>query len=369
MKRNPFQYQTEVTGPSFIDRTEDLATLRRHCINGRNIILVAPRRLGKSSLIQETFRRLPANVLPLYVDISKTGQEGDVAQRILTALAAKAFGRVERAWRWILDHFRRTRPIVRAGPDGPEFSFEVADAGLPELEETLGLLEATARRQKKRIVLAIDEFQKIVERDKTGETIGAIRGIVQHQSRVSYIFSGSKKHTLLGLVEDRNEPFWGQLDTMEIGGIPIHHFAPLAKRLFKKAGHPIDDATLGRVGELCFDNPKRIQELLAGLFDAGQAPTAALATEILARQIHDRRHHLEDILNDVEEGHQKRLVLALAKEGRPTRITTRQFMTRHHLGGPGFVERAADSLRKKGILTDRNWFVDPYFFHYLGDGA
>ena len=81
------------------------------------------------------------------------------------------------------------------------------------------------------------------------------------------------------------------------------------------------------------------------------------------------RHRLqfEDALDEIPEGHQKRLLLALAREGKPVAIYTKRFLQHHHLAGPTFVKKAAEALRIKGILTGAKGFVDPLFCHYLRD--
>lgn len=79
------------------------------------------------------------------------------------------------------------------------------------------------------------------------------------------------------------------------------------------------------------------------------------------------RHRLqfEDELDGVPEGHEKRLLLALAREGKPAPIYSKGFLQRHRLEGATCVKRAAEGLRMKGILNERDWFVNPLFAHYL----
>lgn len=51
-----------VTGDDFFDRDPELALLTRNIESGGNhTLIVAPRRVGKTSLIRETFRRLEQN--------------------------------------------------------------------------------------------------------------------------------------------------------------------------------------------------------------------------------------------------------------------------------------------------------------------
>lgn len=368
MRRNPFDYQHTVTGRLFVDREEEIRKLVARVRSNRNLLLIAPRRLGKSSLLLETFRRLsPSRYIPVYVDVLKTVDEGEVAQRILDALGVAAFGPLERGWLWLQKQVSRHRPAYTLDPETgqPSLVFQRVEAELPVLEDVLQLIEKTARSKRRRVVLAIDEFQTILERDRRGQTAAGIRSVIQHQRNVSYVFSGSKKHVLLGLVEDRGGPFWGQLDVLELSGIPIDHFAPLARRVFRRSRRALPEEVLRRVGALCEDNPRRIQELLAGLYDAVGPPTPEGVDRVLQEQIAAQRHLLEDLMDEVREGPQKRLLLALAREGSAQSIFSAEFVARHKIRSPAAVQSAAAALQKKGILNDRNRFVDPYLFHYL----
>lgn len=368
MAKNPFDYHHSVTGKLFVNREEEARRLRSYCTSNANVLLLAPRRLGKSSLIRETFRRLPRRThMCLYVDILKALDEGEVAQRILNELGRVAFGPARRGWLWLVDQLQRFRPAYTVDPKTgmPSITFQTVEAGLPSLERTLTLLETTARRRGRRIVLALDEFQVLMEFPDGGRVIAAMRTVIQHQRNISYIFAGSKAHVLLGLVNRRDQPFWGQLDVLELQGIPIHHFAPLAKSLFRRSHRSLPHDVLERIGAVCFDNPKRIQELLHGIYERPGVPTMEAVEEVLGMQIAAQRHRLEDVLSEVRPGHQKRLLMGLAREGFGTRLFSKSFIQKYRLDTSAHVQRAARALEDRGVLDRRNRFVDPYLYHYL----
>lgn len=369
MSGHAFEEDRPVTGSAFVNRSSEIADLTQLLVTGRNVLLVAPRRIGKTSLIEETFRRLPSRtLLPIYVDISKTGREHEVAAKILAGAVNAAYGKTRRGWDWVLEHFRRVRPTFSLHPlKGLTFGFDLADEGRKELEDVLELLEEIATRRRTRLVVAIDEFQNLLDRDADGETVGAMRGIIQHQRRVNYVFSGSKKHVLLGLVQDRNAPFWGQLKTIELGGIPVREFAQYARRQFSAGGGALADEVLQRIGERLRDNPRRIQECLAILHASQKRPRPADVDAAIDVMLHRHRLHFEDELEAIPQRHQRQLVLGLARETGPAAIYSKGFQQRHRLAGATFTKRAAEALRAKGILDDQNWFVDPLFAIHLAD--
>ena len=56
--KNPFVYQGYVSPDYFCDRTEETEELIANLQNGRNTVLISPRRIGKTGLIKNAFYRL-----------------------------------------------------------------------------------------------------------------------------------------------------------------------------------------------------------------------------------------------------------------------------------------------------------------------
>ena len=70
--KNPFKYGKEVTGYQFYDRTESRDELYRLLKDGvANVVLYAPRRYGKTSLVVNVLQRLDDPFLVHY--INRTG--------------------------------------------------------------------------------------------------------------------------------------------------------------------------------------------------------------------------------------------------------------------------------------------------------
>ena len=70
-RKNPF-ITSGYEGPEyFCDREAETKALLDGLANGRNITLIAPRRLGKTGLIQNAFHSLRRSgaAVPVYVDI------------------------------------------------------------------------------------------------------------------------------------------------------------------------------------------------------------------------------------------------------------------------------------------------------------
>ena len=72
---NPFVYQGYVSPDYFCDRITETKELIANLQNGRNTVLISPRRMGKTGLIQNAFwqlKKAEKNVICIYIDIFTT---------------------------------------------------------------------------------------------------------------------------------------------------------------------------------------------------------------------------------------------------------------------------------------------------------
>ncbi|MEE9593526.1 MAG: hypothetical protein V3W28_08095, partial [Thermoplasmata archaeon] len=80
--RNPFPYGRVVKGADFADREPELAELIRDLEAGQSILLISPRRYGKTSLMVEVLRRLEERGhLTALVDLFGSVTPTDLAER------------------------------------------------------------------------------------------------------------------------------------------------------------------------------------------------------------------------------------------------------------------------------------------------
>ncbi len=159
-----------VFGNRFFDREAELAMLRERVLDGQHILLTAQRRMGKTSLVRELFRRLEeeGEVQPVFVDL-----EGAVTPQDAIASIAAASRSARGAWSRLKS---RLGELTQAALDRLETvsvkELEVkfrarTDAGNWRSEGDL-VLEALAESGRP-VVLAMDELPMFVNRLLTGD--------------------------------------------------------------------------------------------------------------------------------------------------------------------------------------------------------
>ena len=210
---NPFRFGPLALDEAFTDRQDEIASLVADARNGQDVVVFAPRRYGKSSLVWRVAQELVKDgVLVAQVDLMRTPTKDQLAAKLAKTiheeLATRLWNAKER-----LKVFAglRLHPTITVNPNDGAVSFsfdaraatEDIDATLEELFTTLGRIAAERER---RVVLVLDEFQEVVDID--AGLIKLMRSVFQEQPEVAHIYLGSKRHMMRQIFNDENEPFW-----------------------------------------------------------------------------------------------------------------------------------------------------------------
>lgn len=371
---NPFRFGSLALDEAFADREEERAELISDVRNGQDVVIFAPRRLGKSSLAWSAIQALSAEgVLVAQVDLMTTPNK----ERLASALAASIFEQIasplERVRERALVPFRglQVQPTITVDPQDGSLSFSFAfGRGASDIDATLErLLQLPAElggSRGRRTALILDEFQEIVEIDRRLPNL--LRAVFQQQPEVAHVYLGSRRHVMERIFNDRNEPFWRSAKLIELGPIDaipfeafiVERFQATDRRL--RAG--VVAAILGRTG----GHPYATQELCYSLWE--QTPEGGEATperldDAIAAVLRSEHAHFSLLWGEISPV--QRLVLqALAKEpGHPFQA---EYRSRHALPPATNVQKALAALEKREVVLGENGayrIVEPFLSDWL----
>ncbi len=374
---NPFRYGDIAVDEAFTDREPEVAELVADMRNGQNVVVFAPRRYGKSSLVfRAAERAVAAGALVAYCDLMRTPTKERLAAALATTihddLASAASQVVERAS--TLFRGLRVTPSIELDPEthSVRFTFDSARrrrAGDIDdtIERLLELPQEIAVDRGRRVVLVLDEFQEIVKLD--AEFPNLLRSVFQRQPEVAHVYLGSKRHVLDRIFNDRNEAFWRSAKHLEIGSIPPVEFATFVKERFESTDKAITDAAVTRLLAASGGHPYGTQELAYETWE--RVPPYAHAyeedvEEALAKVLRSEHNHFARIWEDATE-HQRLLMLALAAE--PATVYSAEYQQRHDLRSSTHVQRALTTLVRDeivGRLEDGRYaIVEPFLAEWL----
>jgi uncharacterized protein len=373
---NPFTFGALALDRAFANRESEIRELVGDMQNGQDVLVYAPRRYGKSSLVLRAAQRaIRKGILVGYCDLMRTPTKerfaAALAKTIYSDLETAAGQAIERATR--LFRGLRITPTMEVDPiDGSlRFIFHGGRqrAAVDDtIEALLALPGQIAAERKRRAVLVFDEFQEIVTLDRAYPNL--MRAVFQEQPEVGHVYLGSKRHVLERIFEDENEPFWRSAKRLEIGPIGVGEFARFVRKRFEETEKGIDDQALDRLLEATGGHPYGTQELAYFVWEV--VPTGHFARlrdveTALAQALRSEHNHFAKLWDDAP--HAQRLVmLALAEE--PTgSLYAAEYAERHDLPAKPTLQRAIGALVAKEVVARDEGrayrIVEPFFADWL----
>lgn len=376
LRANPFSFGDLALDESFTNREAEVAELRADMRNGQNVVVFAPRRFGKSSLVWRVSQQLVAadEALVAHVDLMSTPTKEKLAEKLATSIyedVASTVFRVREKAAAVFSGLRITPRITLDPHDGSlSFSFEAGarredvDATLERLFELPGQLAAQRRR---RAALVIDEFQEILDIDPGLPAL--MRSIFQRQPEVSHVYLGSKRTMMERIFNDENEPFWRSAKQIELDLIPPALFAPFVQERFRSTGRDVDEDVVERVLAVTHGHPYGTQELCYSLWEEvaeGATATGPTLEAALARVLRSENAHFTRIWDKAARGH-RLVLLALAEE--PFQPISEEYRRRHGLPPDATVRKALRVLVEDELVAREAGgyrIAEPFLAEWIG---
>ena len=231
-----FVYGVAVSNYNFIGRERETKRLLENFKGGINVILMSPRRLGKTSLVKHVCNKLNnKDIITVYLDIFGCKSEYDFYNKLTAEVLKQTASKSELWFEEAKEFLYRLTPKISFSPE-PNSDFSISLGITPKThtpEEVLQMAETIAIKRKKRIVICIDEFQQIGEMANSKQIQARLRTVWQHQKHVSYCLFGSKHHLMSSIFLHRSMPFFQFGDTISLNKIAtedwveyiVSHFA------------------------------------------------------------------------------------------------------------------------------------------------
>ena len=222
-----FVYGVAVSDYNFIGRERETKRLLDNFKGGINVILMSPRRLGKTSLVKHVCNKLDnKDIITVYLDIFGCKSEYDFYNKLTAEVLKQTASKSELWFEEAKEFLYRLTPKIAFSPE-PNSDFSISLGITPKThtpEEVLQMAETIAIKRKKRIVICIDEFQQIGEMANSKQIQARLRTVWQHQKHVSYCLFGSKHHLMSSIFLHRSMPFFQFGDTISLNKIATENW-------------------------------------------------------------------------------------------------------------------------------------------------
>lgn len=365
--RNPFVVGKYVSDNYFCDREKETEFLRKQILNGRDVALISPRRMGKSGLIQHFFNQssIREEYYVFFVDIYSTTSLAEFVylfgKEIYEQLKPQKTQWKEKFFQ-VISSFRVGFKLD-AMSGAPSFDLGLGDIHAPQstLDEIFNYIDEA----DKPCIIAIDEFQQIGEYpEKNVEAL--LRTQIQRCKKAQFIFSGSKRHLMNNMFNSPSKPFYQSVISMGLDPIPMDEYAKFALRMFEQRGKGLDVDVVNVVWRQFDGYTWYVQMVMNELFsmtEKGSQCDKTMIADAYANIIHVQESSYKNILSQLAP-RQKVVLQAIAKEGNACNITSAKFIGKYNLGTASSVQAAVKSLVNNDLITVENgiYRVSDYFF-------
>lgn len=354
MSINPFVLRSYVSDDLFCDREEDTALLRKHIENGRNVTLTAPRRVGKTGLIEHLFHQkdIASHYYCILIDLYATKDCNEMVQvmgkSILSALSSVS----KRAAQTFLKCIKSLYAGLSIGENGlPELRLGMGEVSEPAV--TVGEIFDYIAKSDKPCIIAIDEFQSIAGYPD-GKAEALLRTYVQHCNNAQFIFSGSQRTMMSEMFLKPNRPFYQSTTMMNIDVLDRNKYVDFSLRLFKKHGKAISPETVSQVYDR-FDGitwylQRSMNELYADT-PQGTVCEPSMIDPAIEAILTANSFTYESILFQLPS-RQKDILFAICKAGKAEQPTSSRFINAYHLPSASSVQSALRGLIEKEFVTN-----------------
>lgn len=358
------------SGEAFCNRVAETQQLVRNIDNLTHTLLISPRRYGKTSLALHAMECTP---LPyVYIDLFlkyKTDEVLDEFYQGVGQLMGKFIKPSEKAVRKIESLIKHVSVSLKLG----KFGFELALApktadSKKNLKTLLVSLDELLAEQQQRAIIFIDEIQTISELDICDEVESALRFVAQKTKHISFIFSGSSRHLIGKMFDDRSRPLYKLCQKITLDRIKSEHYRSFINTLSKRQwGRPLVDDVLQAMFDVTECHPYYVNILCAYLFQLECFPEEVDVIDCWEKIAKEEQ---SSVAKDIEflTGKQKQLISAIAKHPHLKEPTAKNFVQKINLTPRGILN-AIKVLLKHDIVerltSDEIRIVDPVLKYWL----
>ena len=367
-----FVYGVAVSDYNFIGRERETKRLLDNFKGGINVILMSPRRLGKTSLVKHVCNKLDdKDIITVYLDIFGCKSEYDFYNKLATEVLKQTASKHELWFEEAKEFLYRLTPKISFSPE-PNSDFSISLGITPKThtpEEVLQMAETIAIKRKKRIVICIDEFQQIGEMSNSKQIQARLRTVWQHQKHVSYCLFGSKHHLMSTIFLHRSMPFFQFGDTISLNKIATENWVEYIVSHFADGKRTISHALAKEICKFTENYSAYVQQLAWLVFtlkeegetvtenDVKQAENDLLATnDILFMQ-------MIEPLSEFQLNFLRAIALGIKKD-----FGLSEVREEYNLGSYSNITRLKTALLERDLIEkqETEWVItDPIFAKWL----
>lgn len=365
--KSPFQYGTLVDKENFVNRVEERKQLKELLGSGINVMLISPRRWGKSSLVKVAMDELVQenkDIRVCYIDAFSIKTEAEFYQTFAKEVIATSASTLEKRLEDIKHFLKGISPSITLKSDSTnsmsfDLKFDLADR---DIMEVLELPEKIAIAKGVHIIICIDEFQQLAQLSGYKDMEGKMRSVWQKQHSVSYCFYGSKRHMMLDIFNNSSNPFYRFGQVLFLQKIKKEEWIPFIVNSFRKTGKSISEEQADELCEIVKCHSWYLQQLCYFVWSGTSDTVTDETIEVRTQQLIDT--NMPMFMNDTENLTSAQTNMLRAVADGEYRFNSQPVVRKYELGSAQTITRNKRMLSERDFIEkegNRYVFSDPIF--------
>ena len=364
--KNPFYYGGVAEENYFCNRVNEIEILKKDIKNGLNILIYAPRRFGKTSLVLKALKELNSRFI--FMDLMGITDEAEFINAYFNAISSSLGTTTEKT----VGYFKKIlkiKPNINVLFDSngsPSYSLSFTKNEKDNvLEEIMDILLKHAEHSKEIPIVILDEFQEISKLNLEEK----LRSRIQlHGNKISYIFLGSKKSIMKKLFFNKNSAFYKSVKHLPIAEISFSEWSQFIRNAFKKNDRKIDDVFIKKVLEVSKGFPYYTQQIAYELYNLCES-TFEVTDQIMNETLISILDREEDLFlqewENLSLNQRKALKLIIVAKG--DKLYEEKMMDQFNLNS-STLKKAIEGLVNKDVVDKsgkKYYLQDPMLEYYI----
>ncbi len=301
-----FKSGSPVKGKDFIDRKKHLPLFKAYLDNNQHIMIKAPRRFGKTSLIKQIFEH-EKNYEFIYIDIRLATSIDTLAHQILNK--AYKIVKIENFIRNVKESLYDLLQSIKKVQitDIAELSIDYVtkeSSGIELFIHALDSVNKIAASKGINIKIIFDEFQDIINLyDKT--ILETIRSVAQHHENLTYVFLGSIESIMSEIFESKSSAFFHFANVIHLQGLDQGELLSYTLEQFNTNKITYDKEALFKTIEFLEGHPEYSSKVLQTLYIEALLEQKKITYEdcidAISFRVIENRAYLDEIISKVKQ--------------------------------------------------------------------
>ena len=364
---SPFQYGTIVDKECFVNRVEERKQLKELLDSGINVMLISPRRWGKSSLIKVAMDELmqeDQRVRVCFIDAFSIKTEAEFYRTFAKEVISCTASTLEKRLDDVKNFLKGISPSITLKSDATDsLSFDLKfDLQDNDVMEILELPEKLALAKDIRVIVCIDEFQQLALLPGYKAMEGKMRSVWQKQQHTSYCFYGSKRHMMMDIFNNSANPFYRFGQVLFLEKIKKEEWIPFITGAFGRTGKEITNAQAERICDIVKCHSWYLQQLCYFIWSGTSVTVSDEVIDRRVQQLIDT--NMPMFMNDVENLTATQIAMLRAVADGEFQFNAMAIVKKYELGSAQTITRNKKMLVERDFVEkdNKNYrFSDPVF--------